>query len=132
MRTLGFDVGASLTWFGSGRALRVCGRAILCIGCSAEGHMGNGLNSAKHRLRKPHRTVMKAVKAEALLPLDSYQTSFFSYLIMGLGSHNRKVGYPKKGIWYESTGRSIGLPSSSYCLQAHSRTVLNPCGGYTG
>ena len=26
------------------------------------------------------------------------------YLILGLGSQNRKVGYPKKGVWYEPTG----------------------------
>ena len=30
---------------------------------------------------------------------------FFGYFILRLGSKNHKVGYPKKGVWYERTGR---------------------------
>ena len=29
---------------------------------------------------------------------------FFGYPIGGLGSYSRKVGYAKKGVWYEPTG----------------------------
>ena len=37
--------------------------------------------------------------------MGSYHTPFSSYLMMGIGSLNHKVGYPKKGVWYEPTGR---------------------------
>ena len=29
---------------------------------------------------------------------------FLGYLILGLGSYNQNVGYPRKGVWYEPTG----------------------------
>ena len=42
--------------------------------------------------------------ARSLLPVGLYRTPFFGYLTLGLGSQNHKVGYPKKGVWYEPTG----------------------------
>ena len=50
----------------------------------------------------------KALKHKSL-PVGSYHTPFFGYLIFGLGSQNHKVEYPKKGVWYEPTGRALGL-----------------------
>ena len=32
---------------------------------------------------------------------------------MGLGSHNNKVGYPKKGVWYEPTGKRATLQKAA-------------------
>ena len=33
-----------------------------------------------------------------------YHTPFLGYRILVLGSQTHKVGYPKKGVWYEPTG----------------------------
>ena len=43
---------------------------------------------------------------ESPIPVGSYDTPFFGYFILALGSYNYKVGYPKKGVWYEPTGRA--------------------------
>ena len=37
-------------------------------------------------------------------PVGLYHTPFLGYLILGLGSQNHKVGYPKERVWYEPTG----------------------------
>ena len=45
------------------------------------------------------------------LPVGSYHTPFLGYLILRLGSKNHKVGYPKKGVWYEPTGNVLRTAS---------------------
>ena len=45
----------------------------------------------------------------ATLPVGLYHTPFFGYLILGLGSQNHTVGYPKKGVWYEPTGMFLAF-----------------------
>ena len=44
-----------------------------------------------------------------LLPAGLYHTPFFGYLTLGLGSQYHKVGYLKKGVWYEPTGRGPNI-----------------------
>ena len=39
------------------------------------------------------------------LPVGSRQAPFFGCPDLGLGFCNHKVGYPKKGVWYEPRGR---------------------------
>ena len=41
------------------------------------------------------------------VPVGSYHAPSFGSLILGIGSLDHKVGYPKKGVWYEPTGRTI-------------------------
>ena len=45
-------------------------------------------------------------------PLGSYHTPVYGYLLVALGSYNHKVGYPKKGLWYEPTGLPHSLSTS--------------------
>ena len=37
--------------------------------------------------------------------VGSYHIPCLCYPSVGLGFYNRKVGYPKKGVWYEPTGK---------------------------
>ena len=34
---------------------------------------------------------------------------FLGFLVLGLGFRNHKVGYPKKGVWYEPTGTALAM-----------------------
>ena len=48
------------------------------------------------------------------VPVGLYDTPFCGSLILGLGSQSHKVGYPKKGVWYEPTGIEYrtGIPET--------------------
>ena len=48
---------------------------------------------------------------------SSYHVPFFGYPFLAIGIYNHKVGYPKKGAWYEPTRRNainIRLPGHLY------------------
>ena len=47
------------------------------------------------------------------VPVGLYHAPFFAYLILGLGSYDHKVGYLKKGVWCEPTGRVSTASASS-------------------
>ena len=46
-------------------------------------------------------------KSRSTLPVGPYHVPFFGYPILILGIYNHYFGYPKKGTWYEPTGRLL-------------------------
>ena len=62
-------------------------------------------HSGTRNLKRAMSKLFAGGLIKGLLPVGLYHTPFFGYLILGLGSQNHRVGYPKKGVWYEPTGR---------------------------
>ena len=69
------------------------------------------------------RLTKKAQKACRTCRLIPCALSFLATRFLGLGSYNHKVGYHKRGLWYEPTG-TFGCLSDTWRLLCSSLLVL--------